>query len=150
MDEEAVIIHVVKWLEEVYKSLQNVEVRKGSPNLGPDIFVESFSSIPVDPEKDTYTIHALIECKGSDADLDRALGQSLGYYVLFGNVPTYLAVPRNHFRFNYLKEVIETLDLPLGLIQVEENGEINKVKEARGEPITRKLTEMMTSPYGNK
>lgn len=126
MDEEVVIIHVMKWLEEAHKSLKNVQVNKGNPNLGPDIFVESFSNIPVDPEKDTYTIHALIECKGSDADLDRALGQSLGYYVLFGKVPTYLAVPRNHFRFTFLKEIIETLDLPLGLIQVDENGEVNR------------------------
>ena len=112
--------------------------------------MESFSGIPVNPEKDTYTIHVIVECKGSDADLDRALGQSLGYHVLFDQVPTYLAIPRNHFRFNYLKEVIEILDLPLGLLQVDENGEVYRLREARGEPKTSKIIEMTTNWCSNK
>jgi len=141
MDEEDVIIHVLKWLEKAYASSSNIKVCRGSPNAGPDVYVESFSSVPVNPEKDTYTIHMIVECKGSDSELDRALGQSLGYHVDYGQVPTYLAIPRSHFRFNYLKKVIEKLDLPLGLLQVDENGEVYKVREAKGELVTIKIME---------
>lgn len=139
MDENRQVVPLVrKWLSKQYLG-SSAKVEQNPRNAGIDLYVMSFSEIPINPETSSMTVHVQVECKGSDSDPDRALGQSLGYLIIGDEVPTYLAFPYAYQDFDYIRRIVEKLDLPLGLLLVAEDGRVDIIRNARGEPKTYRL-----------
>lgn len=80
--------------------------------------------------KETGICHLQVECKGSNDDVDRAIGQTLGYIITY-NAPIFLAIPENYRYFRYLEKVIESFNLPLGILIVSDQ-EITKKRDLKG------------------
>jgi len=70
-----------------------------------------------------------VECKGEWEEFYKGLGQSLVYYVENGLIPTYLAVPHDYSKLERIKNMLKVLNLPIGLIAVQQNGEVEIMKE---------------------
>jgi hypothetical protein len=139
MDENSQVIPIIRqWLSQEYTG-SSTRVKQNPQNAGIDLYVDSFSELPVNTETTSMTFHVQVECKGSDAESDRALGQSLGYLVFADGVPTYLAFPYDYPDIGYVRNIVEKLDLPLGLLLVAEDGTVDKIRSARGEPKIYRL-----------
>ena len=71
-----------------------------------------------------------VECKGSDDNTDRGLGQSLRYYFLAKGLCTFIAIPYNHYQLLSLREIVKIL--PIGLLVVTPDKNVGMVKETNG------------------
>lgn len=124
MKEADVVTHVKKWLRKNGKSFLTI--------FYVDFLVFRIEeSWKIDIEQ--------IECKGTDSDSNRAIGQCLKYYHMYDSIPTYLAVPRDYKFLVNLKQVIDFSKLPIGLLLVDELGQISMEKEANGRIRWHKL-----------
>jgi len=77
-----------------------------------------------------------VECKKTDDDMDKAIGQCLRYYTSSQGAPTYLAVPEDYTELKETQRVLEFPNLPIGLLLVHYNSEVMVLREARGKPAT--------------
>jgi len=78
-----------------------------------------------------------VECKGtaaSNAKLDRAVGQSLRYYMQCNKPPAFLAVPHDYEKIKELRRIMGFYDLPIGLLIVHDDGKVEKVRDTKGQP----------------
>lgn len=73
-----------------------------------------------------------VECKGTNANLDRAIGQCLRYYIKNRKIPIFLCVPEDYQELMTLRNLLHDLDLPIGLLIVEANKNIIIDRIAKG------------------
>lgn len=105
MDELTVFSIVVDFLEN----------RFGSGSVG---------RADVDLVASTRKAKVQVECKGTKANIDRAIGQCLRYYIKNGRIPIFLCVPDSFYKLETLRDVLDSLKLPMGLLIVKENKDI--------------------------
>jgi hypothetical protein len=101
----------------------------GKKDFMPDILVYTEQN---KGEKTFYHRYLLVECKKTKDDIERALGQCLHYYTIFGGLFTYLAVPDDFSKLGELQEIVSFVKLPIGLLLVRQDGGIETMKEAEG------------------
>ena len=82
-----------------------------------------------------------IECKGTNSDVHRAIGQSLDYYFNSDCIPTYLAVPEDYKQLKILEQIMGFFSLPIGILLVDSQGKISVKREAKGKTRCCKLLE---------
>jgi len=147
MDEEAVVARVTAWTKHRYPTCSVAREKVQFIDLS----AISISGKLLTMEDKSLTEHVQIECKGTQKAksttmqlMYSALGQTLTYYITSDKIPTFLAVPTDYKKLETLKRVIEELDLPIGLLLVPEDGELLVMREARGTPWTRTLSELAT------
>ena len=117
---------VAKWLESQYSHPKII----GKEGFMPDLLV--YTKRQTEDNKTVYHRYLQVECKKTDDDIDRALGQCLHYYTLFKGLFTYLAVPEDFSKLQDLQEILRFVDLPIGLLVVRHDGRVETIKEAEG------------------
>jgi len=80
-----------------------------------------------------------IECKGTNSGVHRAVGQCMDYYFSNDCIPTYLAVPEDYKQLKTLEQLIKFFSLPIGILLVNNEGEISTKTEAKGKKRYFKL-----------
>jgi hypothetical protein len=130
LKEEDVVRHIEIWLEARWKR------KMSKDQSGADFLVMNYYK-PFEFRKESLDVDWIllleqIECKGTNFSLHRAIGQCLDYYFNEGCVPTYLAIPEDYKRLRTLEELLMFFSLPIGILTVNDRGEISTRKEAKG------------------
>jgi hypothetical protein len=73
-----------------------------------------------------------VECKGTDSDVQRSIGQCLDYFRVDGRIPTYVAIPEDYRQYAILERMIEYFKLPFGILSISDERVISKRKDAKG------------------
>jgi len=119
MEEEFVKDKVKNWLS---KSHEMVFSRGG-----PDVQAEDME---INLDKPGIIFRGVqVECKGTDADVDKALGQTLRYVFKSPSGQTYLAVPEDYGNLEVLQQMMDAFSLPIGLLIVKYDGTVEVKKE---------------------
>ena len=133
MNHKEVVQRVSNWLKEQHAS-RDIEVGVRDIDL-------SVSTTEWVGNRTTIQTFLHVECKKTNDDMDRAIGQCLRYYASIPErskelkgIPTYLAVPEDFQSLKELKYVIEFIDLPLGLLVVYYDGKVEELRKAIGKP----------------
>ena len=126
MEHEEVVKTVEKWLKKEYPP--PIEVSAGAEV---DIIVNTFQRF-WEEGKMIIKTHLQVECKKTDDHRDVAIGQSLRYYTDRKGLFTYLAVPEDYQQFKELRDILEFVDLPIGLILAYYNADVKVVRQAKG------------------
>jgi hypothetical protein len=118
LNEPTVVNHIRKWLQETGRSYEE--------DVGVDFLIREHASNDwlIDLEE--------IECKGTNSDFHRALGQCLDYYFFYDCIPTYLAIPKDYRQLEFLKQIIDFFKLPIGILLLDDTGKVTKEMETRG------------------
>jgi len=127
LKEETVKAHVKRWLQKRWK----LSLADNASNV--DYVVCRLQPKP--PEFRWWIYYEAVECKGSESgkgETHRAIGQCLDYFISYGGIPTYLAVPEDYQQLKTLVRVIEYFHLPIGIIVVNVKGNIMMRKKAYG------------------
>jgi len=92
-------------------------------------------------EKPLVTYHLQVECKGTEDNVDVAIGQCLRYYALSSleGLFTYLAIPEDFKQLVTLQAVLRLVTLPIGLLSVYNDGKVEIIKKAEGSEITLEI-----------
>ncbi|MBS7614207.1 hypothetical protein KEJ18_00470 [Candidatus Bathyarchaeota archaeon] len=69
-----------------------------------------------------YNIH--INCNTQLTECHKSLGQCLTCCIESGFVPTYLAVPQDYPHMEKLERIMSSVNLPIGLLTVGQNGNV--------------------------
>jgi len=69
-----------------------------------------------------YNIH--INCNPQQTECHKSLGQCLIWCIENGFVPTYLAVPFDHPHIEKFGRIMNSVNLPIGLLSVNQNGDV--------------------------
>jgi len=114
MDEPVVVDTIKRWLEEKWKNRARVDCGQGQ-NV--DFLVSEILYLPWFNRP--WIVHyEQVECKGTDSNVHRAIGQCLDYFWSYGRIPTYLAVPENFLQYETLERIIKYFKLPIGILSV--------------------------------
>lgn len=119
MEHRDVVALIKKWLESKY--IKGV----GGAITYADVEVSVY-----DPLAQVLKQTLQVECKGTSDDNDRAVGQCLRYYVEMKGLTTYLAVPSDYRYLQDVERVIKELNLPIGILIVDNHGEVSVLKQA--------------------
>lgn len=134
MEHEEVKEIVAKWLENKHAPPKII----GKEDFMPDILV--YTERQSEGDKTVYHRYLQVECKKTNDDIERALGQCLRYYTNFKGLFTYLAVPEDFSKMQELQEILRFLNLPIGLLTVHHDGRVETVKEAEGKETELELS----------
>ncbi|MDH5733152.1 MAG: hypothetical protein OEY88_05135 [Candidatus Bathyarchaeota archaeon] len=123
MKEAIVKGHVEKWLKKRWRPMMPV------PNGNIDFIVSVYY-----PRISCRWIanFEAVECKGTTSNVHRAIGQCLHYYIIYGCIPTYLAVPENYKQLKTLRRTAKFFNLPIGILLINSNGEISIERKPNG------------------
>ena len=130
MKHETVVQMVKKWLENQHPPPKEV----GEADV--DLIVNTIQEVE---DKMLITNHLQVECKKTEDYVGPAIGICLHYYAERDGLFTYLAVPEDYRQFKELQDILRLVTLPIGLIVVHGNGEIEVVKKAKGKERTIQL-----------
>lgn len=72
-----------------------------------------------------YNIH--INCNPQQIECYKSLGQCVTCCIESGFVPTYLAVPHDHPYIKKFERIMNSVNLPIGLLTVNQNGNVRIV-----------------------
>jgi len=73
-----------------------------------------------------------IECNGTYSNFQRAIGQCLYHFLLYGRIPIYLAVPDDYQHLQIIEKILDYFKLPIGILTVNNKGEILTKRETKG------------------
>ena len=124
MEHNEVVESVKNWLKQKYPPPK--EVFDGAQV---DIIVDTYERLK---EKIIIRTHLQVECKKTNDFADQAIGQCLRYYTDFKGLCTYIAIPDDFHQLEDLKNIIEFVELPLGIISVHYDGTIEIIRKAEG------------------
>lgn len=84
----------------------------------------------------------VVECKGGASQrfkVHRTIGQCLDYTEGWelANVPCYIAIPKDFIYNDRVLRILEFHQLPMGLLNVDDEGKVSILREAR--PRTRQV-----------
>ena len=127
MEHDEVVKIVEKWLKKRYPP--PIEVSAGAEV---DLIVNTFQRF-WEEGKLIIKTHLQVECKRTDDHRDVAIGQCLRYYTDRKGLFTYLAVPEDYKQLKELEDILEFVNLPIGLLLAYYNGEVKVKREAKGE-----------------
>lgn len=130
MKHEVVVQTVKKWLEN-----QNPPPREVG-EVDVDLIVNTVQKLE---NKTFITNHLQVECKKTEDYVGPAIGMCLRYYAERDGLFTYLAIPEDYRQFKELQDIFRLVNLPIGLIVVHNNGEVEVVKKAQGKERTVQL-----------
>lgn len=91
-----------------------------------------------------------IECKGTYSNFHRAIGQCLDYFLFYGRIPTYLAVPDDYKYLRHIEKILDYFKLPIGILVVNNRGEILTKRKAKGKIIWKKLVKNKEGGFTTK
>lgn len=128
MEHDNVVASIKNWLESKY--------RRG---VGGAISYADVEVSVYDPLTHVLKQTLQIECKGTSDDNDRAVGQCLRYYLIAKGLTTYLAVPSDYRYLQDVEKVMNEFNLPIGILLVGNNGDVNVSREAIGQAIDLKI-----------
>jgi len=114
----------------------------GDEGFMPDILVYTEKT---ETGKTVYHRYLQVECKKTNDDIERGLGQCLHYYTIFDGLFTYLAVPEDFSKLQELQKVMNFVGLPIGLLVVHYDGRIEIVRKAEGKETEYELTNLPES-----
>jgi len=134
MEHEEVKEVVAKWLESKHPHPKII----GKEDFMPDILV--YTEQQFEGDKTVYHRYLQVECKKTNDDIERALGQCLHYYTIFEGLFTYLAVPEDFSKLQELQKILTFVNLPIGLLIVHHDGKVETIKEAEGKETEWKLS----------
>ena len=127
MREQIVREHIKKWLEKRWKQAVREDEKYVDYRL-----VELYPRERISPDETWLVNIEAVECKGTGSGVHRAIGQCLDYYMEYGCIPLYLAVPADYTKLSSLDRIMGFYDLPLGILTVNEEGEISVRRKAVG------------------
>lgn len=128
MEENTVKNHIKRWLESSWMRKAQVTYG-GGQNV--DLLVNEIRFLPWF-DRPWIIDYEQVECKGTDSNIHRAIGQCLDYYLAYRKIPTYLAVPQDYEQLGTLERIIGFFNLPIGILLVDNDGLISKRREAKG------------------
>jgi hypothetical protein len=85
---------------------------------------------PVTPDWLIY--YEQIECNGTYSNFQRAIGQCLYHFLLYGRIPIYPAVPDDYQHLQIIEKILDYFKLPIGILTVNNKGEILTKRETKG------------------
>jgi len=120
MEEEFVKDKVKNWLSRSHEMVFSTG--------GPDVQAENME-FNLDKPQIIFRKSVQVECKGTDADVDKALGQTLRYAFKSPSSQTYLALPEDYENLEVLHQMLNAFNLAIGLLLVKYDGTVEVKKK---------------------